>query len=475
MSLLPVSLFAQSDYLDSLTNKLETSRSNNIEYSQLLLEISLEYSESNPDTALVLAERVVSLCHQFQFDSMLAQAYLHVAIAHSTKSQYNSSTLYCYKALRLAEDFQDVFTQADVYNNLGIDLMYQGEYRKALECFNKTKNLSESIEDDRLLGNAFNNLGIIYGYLEDYENELYYYKRAAEFFKRKNRKEGYANALLNTGSTCTAMGQYQKAQTYYDSALVIYLDIDYPLAQCQTYQDICINYIKSGNIHEAINAADLAMKVAQNMDSDLDRSVIFDLYRQIYEYQGDMTKAYLYQQRHYTLKEEIFNSEKAKQIGEIRTRFETEAKQGEIEKLTLENQLKTESLSIAKLQIALMALVICLVAFGFWYWIKKHRSEKIEQDLRFEALQKRYIELLNGPAQIDLEIDLISFNKKLVNPLTEREYETLKLSMSGKTKQEIAEALFVSINTVKYHVRNIYSKLGVSNKKEVLEYVTRAS
>ena len=55
---------------------------------------------------------------------------------------------------------------------------------------------------------------------------------------------------------------------------------------------------------------------------------------------------------------------------------------------------------------------------------------------------------------------------ELVEPLSDRELETLRLMAQGLTNQEIAEALTLSVNTIKTHARNIYGKLGVSNRTE---------
>ncbi len=52
------------------------------------------------------------------------------------------------------------------------------------------------------------------------------------------------------------------------------------------------------------------------------------------------------------------------------------------------------------------------------------------------------------------------------NSLTERELEVLSLVAKGASDKEVAEKLFVSLNTVKTHIRNILSKLRVDSRKE---------
>lgn len=57
----------------------------------------------------------------------------------------------------------------------------------------------------------------------------------------------------------------------------------------------------------------------------------------------------------------------------------------------------------------------------------------------------------------------------LVEPLTERELEVLCLMAEGLKYKEIAARLFISLNTVRSHVKAIYGKLGVDNRTKAIE------
>ncbi|WP_297990805.1 response regulator [Anoxybacillus sp.] len=79
----------------------------------------------------------------------------------------------------------------------------------------------------------------------------------------------------------------------------------------------------------------------------------------------------------------------------------------------------------------------------------------------------------HGQSVFEPEVTGKMINRKQSLPheqLTSREMEVLLLIAQGKTNQEIAEQLFISLKTVKVHVSNILAKLDVQDRTQAVIY-----
>lgn len=69
------------------------------------------------------------------------------------------------------------------------------------------------------------------------------------------------------------------------------------------------------------------------------------------------------------------------------------------------------------------------------------------------------------------QLQLQNVNKNLKHPLSEREFEVLVSIYEGKTNEQMANEQFVSINTIKTHISNIYFKLDVGSRTSAIAKV----
>ena len=77
------------------------------------------------------------------------------------------------------------------------------------------------------------------------------------------------------------------------------------------------------------------------------------------------------------------------------------------------------------------------------------------------------------PVAVAEAIKELSKNRRLLEELSEREVEVLRLIAEGKSNAQISNELFITVNTVRFHLANIYQKLSVSNRTEAANYYLR--
>lgn len=68
-------------------------------------------------------------------------------------------------------------------------------------------------------------------------------------------------------------------------------------------------------------------------------------------------------------------------------------------------------------------------------------------------------------------LSLSNINKHILSQISEREFDVLVAIYEGKTNMQMADSLFVSVNTIKTHISNIYLKLDVASRTAAIAKV----
>jgi DNA-binding NarL/FixJ family response regulator len=103
--------------------------------------------------------------------------------------------------------------------------------------------------------------------------------------------------------------------------------------------------------------------------------------------------------------------------------------------------------------------------------LKAGASGYITKSANYMELLSALEEITRGGAPMSSKIARMVIDNFHVNPnspLTKRETEILQLISEGKTYTQISEELFISKETSKTHIKNIYAKLQVRSKSEAL-------
>ena len=108
---------------------------------------------------------------------------------------------------------------------------------------------------------------------------------------------------------------------------------------------------------------------------------------------------------------------------------------------------------------------LCAGAIGYL-------TKNVNPDYLVEALH----EAVQGGAPMSIRIAKMvvdSFRKATHSILSDRETDVLRLLASGSSYRSIGEQLFISRNTIKYHIKNIYEKLQVHTREEAIRKANR--
>jgi len=111
-------------------------------------------------------------------------------------------------------------------------------------------------------------------------------------------------------------------------------------------------------------------------------------------------------------------------------------------------------------QIFLVILSVILLAFliVLFQFFKINKQKRYFIELENERMRQELEEISKNAGKSDSELILEKYN------LSDRQLQIIELVKQGKTNKEIGNELFISENTVKYHLKIIYNVLGIENR-----------
>ncbi len=501
-----------------LAGVLGLAQNNNHEITAALKKA---FDAQNPEDGLTFLNTVGKKIDQAN-DSLKLEFFIAKGVAHGQLGNSDSSFYFLDQAQVLAENIPNDLLLIKVYNTRGLVLMGINKYEEALDVFQKGLAIGENKTDARYLQavrKILGNSGGIFYQLGDYEGALRHTARALEISEQQNDSSGIAynnlrlaltyqemdsldacidhltvsNKLLRSLQDTTTMlyventlglvygkrNQFSNSLTHYRTALRLSSLIKNQEEITHTKVFIARTLVKLNQLDEAQHLANDIVAEAEKNGMANHKESAYDILYNISLSRGQWQSALNFRNKSIDVKDSIANVEIKSRIAELEMKYETEKKEADILKLSLENDLNSANLARSRnASIALAiggSLTLAIIIVYFTQRHKKQLAEKEAQELQIEALKKRFMELHASPAELAVALEFHELNSKLNTKLTEREFEALKLSLEGKTNTEIADILFISVSTVKFHLRNTYSKMGVGNRKEAFQLMLKTS
>ena len=299
------------------------------------------------------------------------------------------------KAAKIAEQLGDKAAQAQSLLNIGNMFLGQQQFEKARQYFLESLEINKKANDKRDIALCYNNIGLTYDYLNDFDQALEYYQKSLAIKEELGEKKDIALALGNIGVVYDLKRDFIKALLFYNKALTLYEELRSQAGMNRMMFNIALVHSNKGDDKEAIN---IFNKVLVNALANKNREVEVKCYeelRAIYESLGNYKTANEYFHKFSDLQDTIYKANRASNLAELQTKFDTDKKQKEIELLTKDQQLQASELNrsrIINIAIAIgMILALTLVFFVFRGYKEKKKANLQLAEINAELGDKNKI------------------------------------------------------------------------------------
>ncbi len=315
----------------------------------------------------------------------LSRCFKMIGHVYNARSEYGKALEYYHRVLKIELEFNNQLEATNSHEILGNIYFRQGNYTKALEHYFEALRFAETAKLDSYIASALCNIGNIYGEQRLHDKALKYYHNAMKLFKKVGLQEGYITTMVNVGETYLESKKYLEAQKTLEQALEYAQQLNnehllalnlYGIAgsykgQGETnkalehYQKAATTFQKIGDrFHEtailtevatiylsnkqyalAIQKASLGLEIAKEIESISSQQKVADILYKIYKAQGDFEQALYYFEQYAMFKDQLFNTEKIKELDSLEWGYEIERKEREIELLEKDKIIQQQKIT----------------------------------------------------------------------------------------------------------------------------------
>lgn len=316
----------------------------------------------------------------------MASGYNMIATSYGRLGDYDKALECCLKALRFAEIVNEKEEIGTSYSSMASIYGYTNKVHKALEFEFKALKVYEEIKKNHNISFSLENIASHYLNLNQPTTAIKYLKRALNIATEGNDPESLSTLNSRLGQAWRALEDYEKAFYFLKKAEKIYSEIDYGEMVANLNFELGLTQIKRGKYSSAQAYLNKSEEKALETGSLLDQKLVFQAKSELYEELGDYKKALDYKEKTILMKDSLLNIESAKVMADIKTKYETEKKEVEID------LLKNEAL--VKEQKARQKNWILIASFGLLFLVSfiglmALRQYKLNQKLKMERFRNK--------------------------------------------------------------------------------------
>ena len=444
-----------SAYLKLAKTYNTIDKTKSLDYAFDLLDISKEIgNEGNSLNAL----EIIINNYDYQNDSENSLKYGIEAISVSQKLETDNDIAYfsglcgglCIKtgnyfealqhyqlALSLSIKNNWVHSEASFLNNIAGVYYLLGDELTALDYYIQAFHLKEKNDDTKKLIPGLINIGGIYSIIGDHAEGMKFLEKALQYSIENNDQYLIAKALISIGDANSKLAYYKNTEEFYLKALEVSKQLDDLTVLANVYSKLGSLNIKTNNQanalkysqkaltqsevihyqygasiasqqlgiiylskkdyklaeHYLLKALDISKKI-NAVENQLDNyKSLSELYRQSNKY----AEALVFYNQYVTIKDSIFNDENHKKYSAVKAKYEVEKKQGELDKIILENEIKdleaqqSKYFLLGALGLSLLIILVVVLIFRQYKLSSLQRTISLEQKLLRSQINPHFI------------------------------------------------------------------------------------
>lgn len=382
MVLFSLTCTGQSTPVDSLLT-ITSSSAPDREKVQAYIALCKSLSTKNFDQTIDYANKGLAVARRSGDSLSVALLKRYAGTAEYFKGNYDQAASIYFEIISLLEKQNEQQQLAYVLNELAKLYRKTRDLDKALHYYDRALEIFQKQQDSAGIQMIYNESGVVFEYRGDYEEAIRRYKQSLAIAESLKDRIGIGYALNFIAGVYTIQKKFDDAETYLLKAMDIRKNLGDSFAVALTYTDLGVLYSAEGEYNKAIES----LKASNSLAGSLKYPELqLNNYRELSEAArsgGDVTSALDYYKKHVALKDSLFSIEKAKQIAELSTRYESDKKEQQI--LLQKTRLSKKNLQIAG--------IVGLLLLSSWLAYSYHHRNRLKQESRLQAAILRQQEL----------------------------------------------------------------------------------
>jgi len=358
-----------------------------------LNEKAFRLRESNPSLALQYSQDAYHLASVLHDKRGMARALGNSGWIYYRRGDFARALEDSYEGLKLSEITGDEEELARALNNIGAVYFEQRQFISSIVQFKLALETSQNLRDTASMVRSLNN--IAYASLHaglNLDSAMAVNQKALLLSEKINNNYLISFCYRVRGEIYEVRGQHQQALADYQETHRYGLLSNLSSIKVATAHRI-------GRVLFALNKVDDAQRVllenvkeaqALGYRDELEKS--YKLLAQVYERKNNPRLAYHYLNMHLVLHDSLFNEQNTAKLASLKSKFEADIKQTQIELLTKESALKQEEIMRQRLQ--LYAVIggwsfVCIIAVTLLISFQRAKRAKTKLEYQKEELARK--------------------------------------------------------------------------------------